>query len=96
MAHEYRKIVDAEITKECVIIGNLDHIEIWSKEKWSSYYEGASSTFEEIAEKLMHVFDFQLNVDLLVSFELSGTLAAKRDSLVKFIIKFYYYINKII
>ncbi len=45
-------LADAEITKECVIIGNLDHIEIWSKEKWSSYYEGASSTFEEIAEKL--------------------------------------------
>ena len=42
---------------------------------------------EEIADKLMHIFDFQLDVDLLNSFELTGNLAAKRDSLVKFINK---------
>lgn len=51
------------------------------------FTETKLSKQEEIAEKLMHVFDFQLNVDLLASFELSGTLAAKRDSLVKFIKK---------
>lgn len=42
---------------------------------------------EEIADKLMQVFDFQLDVDLLKSFKLNGILSAKRDSLVKFINK---------
>ena len=49
------------------------------------FTETKLSKQEEIAEKLMHVFDFQLNVNLLNSFELTGDLAAKRDSLVKFV-----------
>lgn len=51
------------------------------------FTETKLSKQEEIAEKLMHVFDFQINVDLLNSFELTENLAAKRDSLVKFIKK---------
>lgn len=40
---------------------------------------------ENIVNKLMHVFDFQLDANLLISFTLSDSLALKRDSLVKFI-----------
>lgn len=43
---------EAGVSKECVIIGSLDHIEIWSKDRWDSYYESASEDFESIAEKL--------------------------------------------
>lgn len=40
------------IQKELVIIGNLNHIEIWSKENWDDYYTNASKEFEEVAERL--------------------------------------------
>ena len=40
------------ITKECVIIGANDHIEIWDKSTWENYYEIASDNFEEVAENL--------------------------------------------
>lgn len=42
----------ADIVKECVIIGVSDHIEIWSKSVWDSYYEEASTNFEEVAESI--------------------------------------------
>ena len=40
------------IIKECVIVGVNDHIEIWNKEAWESYYDEASASFEEVAEEL--------------------------------------------
>ena len=40
------------ITKECVIVGANDHIEIWDQNTWNSYYEEASESFEEVAEEL--------------------------------------------
>ena len=40
------------ITKECVVIGANDHIEIWDKATWDSYYLDASNSFEEVAENL--------------------------------------------
>lgn len=45
-------IKDAKLEKECVIVGVNDHIEIWSNNAWDDYYEAASESFEEIAEKL--------------------------------------------
>ncbi len=45
-------IQEAALTKECVIIGVVDHVEIWSKTRWEIYYQSASSNFEEIAEQL--------------------------------------------
>ena len=48
-------IMEAAITKECVIVGVLDHIEIWSKESWDTYYNEASSSLEDVAEKLSFV-----------------------------------------
>jgi MraZ protein len=38
------------ITKECVVIGANDHIEIWDKSSWENYYTDASNSFEEVAE----------------------------------------------
>ena len=43
---------EATISKECIILGVLDHIEIWAKESWDAYYAEASSTLEDVAEKL--------------------------------------------
>ena len=40
------------ITKECVVIGANDHIEIWDKQTWETYYADASNNFEEVAENL--------------------------------------------
>ena len=40
------------IIKECVVIGANDHIEIWDKATWDSYYLDASNSFEEVAENL--------------------------------------------
>ena len=40
------------IVKECVVIGANDHIEIWDKATWDSYYLDASGSFEEVAENL--------------------------------------------
>ena len=40
------------ITKECVVIGATDHIEIWDKDTWDTYYIDASNNFEEVAENL--------------------------------------------
>lgn len=45
------------ITKECVVIGANDHIEIWDKATWNSYYEDASNSFEEVAENLSELIN---------------------------------------
>lgn len=45
-------ILEAAIEKECVVIGVVDHVEIWSSHRWDSYYADASASFESIAEQL--------------------------------------------
>lgn len=45
-------IEEAQISKECVIVGAADHVEIWSDKRWDSYYDEASESFEDIAESL--------------------------------------------
>ncbi len=45
------------IIKECVVIGVNDHIEIWDKATWESYYMQASESFEEVAEGLSELLD---------------------------------------
>ena len=47
----------ANITKECVIIGANDHIEIWDKGAWEAYYTDASNNFEEVAENLSELIN---------------------------------------
>ena len=44
----------ASLIKECVVIGTLDKIEIWSKEKWDNFNEENKDKFELIAENLFN------------------------------------------
>ena len=43
----------AQIQQDVVIVGVSNRIEIWSKEKWSAFYESSRQSFEEIAERVM-------------------------------------------
>lgn len=42
----------AELKKECVIIGVGDRLEIWSSDKWNSFYDGNKEKLSDIAEEL--------------------------------------------
>lgn len=44
------------IEKNCVIVGNLDHMEIWDEATWDAYYDEKSSQLETLSEALD--FDF--------------------------------------
>ena len=43
---------EANLKKECVVIGVGDHVEIWDEEKWNEYYNVNMDNFDEIAESL--------------------------------------------
>lgn len=43
---------EVNITKDCVIVGVNDRVEIWDKDTWNNYYDEASANFEEVAENL--------------------------------------------
>lgn len=45
----------AGLEKEVVIIGVLNKIEIWSKEKWTTYSEKENMEADEIAEKMSNL-----------------------------------------
>lgn len=42
----------AGLTKDCIIIGVNDHLEIWSKDHWDNFIEENESSFSDIADKL--------------------------------------------
>lgn len=42
----------ANITKECVIVGVGDRLEIWSENNWNEFYSSTSSEMSDIAENL--------------------------------------------
>ena len=46
-------LTHAGASKECVVVGVLDHVEIWSKEIWDNYQNAAMDDMEDIAEKLL-------------------------------------------
>lgn len=51
----------ASLTKDCVIIGVNDRLEIWSLEKWEGFYSENSENLSDIAENLFTVdMDFDL------------------------------------
>lgn len=43
----------AGIKREVIIVGVSNRMEIWAKDKWKEFYEGARESFEDIAEGLM-------------------------------------------
>lgn len=45
-------IKEANLSKACVLVGVVDHVEIWAQEIWEEYYDKAQTSFEEVAEKL--------------------------------------------
>ena len=42
----------ADLTKECVIIGLGDHLEIWSLENWNAFYNSTKDKMSDIAENI--------------------------------------------
>lgn len=42
----------ANLTKECVIIGVNDHLEIWSKDRWENFMQENEDNFSDIADHL--------------------------------------------
>lgn len=51
----------ATITKECVIIGVGDRLEIWDEDNWNKFFEDNESSLSDIAENL---FTTDLDVEL--------------------------------
>ena len=49
-----QQAIHAGITKECVIIGANDRIEIWSKENWDKFNDEYSEMLEDVAEHLFN------------------------------------------
>ena len=50
-------IDEANLTKECVVVGVVDHVEIWDAKSWDDYYDQEKDNFESISEELED-FDF--------------------------------------
>lgn len=48
----------ADLTKECVIIGANDRLEIWGKANWDNFFTENSEKLEDIAENLFNELDF--------------------------------------
>ncbi len=48
----------ADLTKECVIIGANDRIEIWNKNEWEKFLEDNSDQLSDIAENLFMDVNF--------------------------------------
>jgi MraZ protein len=44
----------AEISQDVVIIGVSDRMEIWAKEKWTTFFDQNLDSFESLAEKLIN------------------------------------------
>ena len=42
-----------KLSKDVVVIGLIDHIEIWSLEKWNQYLKDNEENFEEKSEELL-------------------------------------------
>ncbi|NLS45572.1 MAG: division/cell wall cluster transcriptional repressor MraZ [Firmicutes bacterium] len=44
----------ADLTKDAIVIGVMNRIEVWSREIWMGYSGDAEKSYEEVAEKLTH------------------------------------------
>ena len=42
----------ANLTKECMIVGVFDRLEIWSKENWDNFIKNNSANLSDIADNL--------------------------------------------
>ena len=48
----------ADLTKECVIIGANDRLEIWSEDLWNNFFESNEDSLSDIAENLFKMDGF--------------------------------------
>lgn len=48
-----RLIAHAQIEKEVLIVGLLDHLEVWNPELFENYLQSSPRTYEEIAGELL-------------------------------------------
>lgn len=46
-------ITYSDLTKECIIIGVSNRIEVWAKEIWEDYFTESEQSFADIAENLL-------------------------------------------
>ena len=49
----------ADLSKDCIIIGVNDRLEVWSKERWESFIDTNEDSLSDIADKL---FSTNLNI----------------------------------
>ena len=49
----------AGLTKQCVIIGANDRLEIWSEEAWNDFFRANEDSFSDIAENLFKMDDYE-------------------------------------
>ena len=49
----------AVLTKECVIIGANDRLEIWSEDSWCNFFEENEDGLADIAENLFKADDYE-------------------------------------
>lgn len=49
----------AGLTKECVIIGANDRLEVWSEDSWSDFFSENSETAADIAENLFKMDGYE-------------------------------------
>ena len=48
-----RLIAHAQLTKDVLVVGVLDHLELWNPERFETYVQSSSKTYEEIAGELL-------------------------------------------
>jgi len=49
----------ADLSKECIIIGVNDHLEVWSKDRWEDFMNTNEDNFSDIADSL---FSSDINI----------------------------------
>jgi len=42
----------AGLSRECVVLGQIDYIEIWDERRYCEYFDGSDKEFEEASEEL--------------------------------------------
>lgn len=47
----------AKITRDVIIVGVSNRMEIWSKESWQEFYKNTKNSFEKIAENIFNGTD---------------------------------------
>ena len=44
----------AGLTKECVVLGSVDHLELWNAESWNTYSDEHEDDFSQAVDEALH------------------------------------------